>query len=130
MKDQDNRVIQSRKTAFMAVFLLALVILYLLCGIFFDFFIPCPFRTITGLRCPGCGLSHAAVSLARLDIRGAFRENALFIPIYSYILFAAAREFIPSENKDPRVEVIGRRIDFVFFIVIILWWILRNIFDI
>lgn len=130
MKDQDNRVIQSRKTAFMAVFLLVLVILYLIGGIFFDFFIPCPFRMITGYRCPGCGLSHAAVSLAHFDIQSAFRANALFVPMYAYIIFAAVREFIPSDKKDPRVEIIGRRIDVVFLVVIVFWWILRNILNI
>ncbi len=43
--------------------------------------LPCLFRTLTGWLCPGCGMTHAAVALLRLDFRGAFACNALF-PVY------------------------------------------------
>lgn len=120
------------KAALTAAFLLALVILYLLAGIFFGFFIPCPLRTITGFRCPGCGLSHAACDLARLDFHSAFRDNALFIPIFSYIIYVFVRTYIPilSNKKDPLPGKSGERIDMIFLAVILIWWIVRNILGI
>ncbi len=38
--------------------------------------IPCVFRLVTGLKCPGCGVTHMLVDLLRLDFAGAWRENA------------------------------------------------------
>ena len=44
--------------------------------------IPCPVLTVTGLYCPGCGMTRAAISLLHLDMYQSFRYNALlfFIP--------------------------------------------------
>ncbi len=121
---------ERRKAAFTAAILLAAVLLYLTAGVFFDFFIPCPFRTFTGLRCPGCGLSHAAVCLTHLDIKGAFMANALFIPIYAYLIYTFIKTFI-HKKKDPHTgHDAGMWIDLVFLVVIIFWWIIRNVIGI
>lgn len=37
--------------------------------------IPCPFRTVTGLLCPGCGVTRMCLSLLRLDIAAAWQAN-------------------------------------------------------
>ena len=39
--------------------------------------IPCPFHALTGLNCPGCGVSRMLLSLLRLDFAAAFRYNAV-----------------------------------------------------
>ena len=39
------------------------------------FRIPCLFREVTGLQCPGCGTSRMALALMRLDIPAAFDYN-------------------------------------------------------
>ncbi len=36
--------------------------------------IPCPFRLITGLKCPGCGMTHMCMSLLRLDFKAAVKQ--------------------------------------------------------
>jgi len=37
----------------------------------------CVFRELTGLPCPTCGSTHAALALARLDLPGAIAVNPL-----------------------------------------------------
>lgn len=55
--------------------------------------IPCVFHEVTGLYCPGCGATRAALSLLQLDIVQAFRYNALlFILIPFYALYVIMRK--------------------------------------
>lgn len=53
------------------------------------FRIPCLFQTVTGLACPGCGISHFCIRLLHLDFLGAARENlaiACLLPIWLIFL--------------------------------------------
>jgi len=38
---------------------------------------PCPFHSITGVECPGCGMTRACIALARGDIGNALNYNPL-----------------------------------------------------
>ena len=40
----------------------------------------CVFRAATGLPCPGCGLTHAALSLARGEVIASLHYHALLVP--------------------------------------------------
>lgn len=46
------------------------------------FFPACPFHAMTGLNCPGCGLTRGFHALFRGDILGALQFN-LLIPFFS-----------------------------------------------
>ena len=41
--------------------------------------IPCPFHAITGLQCPGCGVTRMCLALLRLDVSGAWSANPVLI---------------------------------------------------
>ena len=49
--------------------------------------IPCLFHKLTGLDCPGCGMTRAVLSLARSDIAAAFGYNAIWPVILGYLLW-------------------------------------------
>ncbi len=49
----------------------------------------CPFRFVTGHPCPGCGLTHAALWLARGDIAESLRAHALLLPTLFTLIFAS-----------------------------------------
>jgi hypothetical protein len=48
-------------------------------------FLPCPFRTLTGWWCPGCGLTRATHHLLRGDVTQALRYNLFVIVIVAAI---------------------------------------------
>lgn len=53
------------------------------------FQIPCIYRYLLGIPCPGCGMTRAIVSALHLDLRQAFAYHPMFwsIPVlYLYLL--------------------------------------------
>ena len=89
--------------------------------------IPCLFYTLTGLLCPGCGNTRAALALLRLDFSAAFQFNPLFLVEFFYlawILFHCGRAFLkgkPFSYKPPLPLL-----DMAILVAILAWWILRN----
>jgi hypothetical protein len=62
----------------------------------------CPFRALTGLRCPGCGMTHAFLALGRLDFAGAYAQNPLVFPLAALtVLYAAGR--VPRAVRSGKV---------------------------
>ncbi len=50
---------------------------------------PCLFRLFTGLKCPGCGVTHMVLAITQLDFPLAFHSNpALFLlqPLIYYFI--------------------------------------------
>lgn len=69
----------------------------LLYGIFVSYTglaIPCLFRKMTGLLCPGCGVTGMCVALLHLDWRGAFSCHpvlfVLLLPLTAVFICNAA----------------------------------------
>lgn len=68
-----------------------LFLLYgVLLGIWLLLDLPCVLRNLTGVICPGCGLSRAWLALFQLDFRAAFSYHPMFwcIPILAlFVLY-------------------------------------------
>ena len=78
--------------------------------------IPCIFNKITGLYCPGCGMTRSVISLIKLNFYLAFRYNMLIILIIPVgILYLILKKNIPNW------------IWCVLLLIVILFGILRNI---
>jgi hypothetical protein len=55
--------------------------------------IPCVFHEVTGLYCPGCGITRAALSLLELDWDQAARYNLLLLAILPmYLIYTMANK--------------------------------------
>ena len=49
--------------------------------------LPCLWRSITGVICPGCGMSRAWLALLRLDLAGAFSLHPMFWSVPLLVLY-------------------------------------------
>src|SRR6266404_6405684 len=71
----------------------------------------CPFFRLTGIPCPGCGLSRATMLLLKGDLAGSFRFHA-FAPIFLFAIVALILSvLLPKSIIQPaitRAELIER----------------------
>lgn len=59
--------------------LLTVGVVYTLLCVYTPFRVPCVFRLVTDLKCPGCGVTQMLLSLLRLDFKQAFLHNRVLI---------------------------------------------------
>ena len=72
-------------TAFLST---ALLLLYWAAGqISIGYALPCPFHSLTGLWCPGCGGQRALFLLLQGDVVASFRSNIFLIPIIVFLFY-------------------------------------------
>lgn len=109
-----------------SVFLIAGTV-YLILVLLTPIRIPCMLKLVTGLSCPGCGISRFFVELAHLRILSALRQNlavAVLLPIWGVI---GVIEFW----FNPRALGKGSRLADVLtwgsVVVLVIFGILRNI---
>lgn len=89
--------------------------------------IPCPFHAITGLQCPGCGVTRLCLALLRQDVAGAWQANAvllLLLPLLGVLLGYRAvvyvrRGSVPTARWETLVWS-------GMAVVLLLWGIVRN----
>lgn len=115
--------------ALFALFAGACVIFYLFNPGQHSFFLPCPFKYITGYNCPGCGSQRALHQLAHGNLRTAFSLNPLLIltlPLIIYTLGLKIWNYIYETAYRVRIFYSNLFI-FSYFAVAILYWIFRNL---
>jgi hypothetical protein len=87
----------------------------------------CPFYALTGYLCPGCGTQRAIHALLHGNIPAAYHFNALLLIALPYIAILLIAE--ATRKTLPRFYTIvnSRPIIWFWFIIIILWWLIRNV---
>ena len=89
----------------------------------------CLFLVITGYKCPGCGCQRAVHALLHGNFLDALRFNAFFVvalPVIAIYLFNDYTHLIPNKMS----EVITHHYTIAALaIVVMLWWVLRNVLD-
>ncbi|MEI7527712.1 MAG: DUF2752 domain-containing protein [Elusimicrobiota bacterium] len=74
----------------------------------------CPFKALTGLPCPGCGMTHAFLALGRLDLAGAYAWNPLVFPL-------AALTALYAAGRVPRWVRSGKAVNSALLGVLLFW---------
>ncbi|MDR0825453.1 MAG: DUF2752 domain-containing protein [Prevotella sp.] len=111
------------------------LLLLLAGGIYFVFspeesalFPQCPFHTLTGWDCPGCGSQRAIHHLLHLRIKDAFLCNPLLMMAIPYAVAGIYLEYLGGKKRFPKARkaLFGKTAIIVILILIILFWIGRN----
>ncbi len=90
--------------------------------------IPCIFHLLTGLYCPGCGVSHMALCLLWGDLAGAFAANGAILCLLPLAAVLAVRKsvcFVLSGEKRLRSWENAIAVSMAVFLT--LFGILRNL---
>lgn len=91
--------------------------------------INCLFKSLFGIRCPGCGLTRSFRSILNLDFYSAFNYNILGIPLFIIgvvIIISMIIDIIRNDN-----ETIIYIFDFLkkYYIIIIIILIITTIIN-
>jgi len=89
----------------------------------------CTFLTLTGYKCPGCGSQRAIHALLHGDVVGAFKYNALLLISIPWIALCLYAETQRIRNPRLYTHINAPQLMWFFLITVLLWWLLRNIFN-
>lgn len=90
--------------------------------------VPCPFHAITGLLCPGCGVTRLCLALLRLDVAAAWQANPVLLALlpllggllgYRAVVYVR-RGHVPTQRWETLVWS-------GVAVVLLIWGIVRNI---
>ena len=102
--------------------LLVIGILFIIVSLKYNNGIPCFFYELTGLYCPGCGITRAFISLFKLDLYQAFRYNMLVVILLPFFIVYIIYKFLLKGSKK-----IPNSFWYFLLIVTVLFGIFRNI---
>lgn len=107
-------------------FLLFLVCIriYLLISQKYGIEVNCIFSEITGLYCPGCGITRMFISLFNLDIYQAFRYNPL---VFIYLIFTTFYMCIQLFTKKYDRLFNNTKFLLVVLFITLIYGVMRNI---
>jgi len=95
----------------------------------FGIVIPCVFHELTGLYCPGCGVTRMIFALLKLDFYQAFRYNSLIFLFMPFILVCTF-DFIIKKFKNKSnylYQNINNKIWILLIVITLLFGVLRNV---
>ena len=100
--------------------------LYLMLRRMTGFSIPCIFRTVTGFKCPGCGVTHMLECMLKLDMKGAREANPFLFFTSPFLLFEIIYGFLVPHNNS-KFHRINNYILIVYCIALIIFGVWRNL---
>ncbi len=109
----------------------------LLIGILYGIFvmktglgIPCIFHYVTGLKCPGCGVSRMCMAIMRFDFQSAFHYNkVLFILSPVLIIVFAYQIYRYVRFDETKLTKVQSAVIYTVVALLIFWGIFRNIYN-
>lgn len=91
----------------------------------------CAFNALTHLRCPGCGNTRAVLGVLSLDFSAVYRYNLFFVPEMFYVAWVwifCIKNYVKNGKFAYRSPAAA--FDISFLILLIIWFVVRNILKI
>ena len=104
-----------KKKITITIIFLILLISYLYLGNKLNVYINCPIKEITGLYCPGCGITRMLQAILQLNFYQAFRYNPLLFISLPFFIFFTIEGIITK--KDPLYNKIPNKILITIIII-------------
>ena len=94
----------------------------------YSFYPQCLSYRLTGLHCPGCGLTRAAHSTLNLEFAQALAYNPLAVVILPYLAVAVLRSaWLWLWDVEPRTNMFPAWLGWTIVGVMVAFWVLRNV---
>lgn len=71
------------------------------------FYLPCPFKSVTGIDCPGCGFQRSVVALWEGDLATSFQTYPPAIPILALFAFLGLKWLFKWDRRDRLARGVG-----------------------
>ena len=89
--------------------------------------IPCVFHELTGLYCPGCGITRAIFALFEFNLKKAVQYNILIFIIGPFLLYYSIKKIYNWVLDKKEKNILPNLLVYIMLIITILFSILRNI---
>jgi hypothetical protein len=66
--------------------------------------LPCPFKYLTGIDCPGCGFQRAVLALIQGDLHKSFILYPPAIPLLMFFTYGFADKYLKLDNSKNNIK--------------------------
>ena len=117
-----------RRVVWIVLAVAAAGVVYYLLYRFLGFGIPCTFYQLTGLSCPGCGLTRAITALLSGDVASALSYNPM-LPLYAlYSAWFVGCVIVRYVKGERDVMLVGPTwLHIVMLVVLVTFGVVRNL---
>jgi hypothetical protein len=88
--------------------------------------VPCIFRTITGYKCPGCGVTHMVVHMSHMEFVKAYNDNQLLFTTWPLLIGELIYMFY-LRLKQKKMSDFNKLLLVIYILILMVFGALRNI---
>ena len=90
--------------------------------------IPCMFHAITGLQCPGCGITHMLIYMMQHDFKSAYESNQMLFVLQPVIYYFVLKNVIAYIKGDRvRYQKADHFLLYLTIVLILVFFLIRSI---
>ena len=121
LKNNKNRIIN---TVILLIVTFMFIVLFVL-----KIEIPCMFKSILGISCPGCGMTRAIGEIFKLNLIGALKYNIFSVFMFIFILLSCVFILIDIfKNSNKYLTFMNRILNKYWYLFILILVIMRSFY--
>ena len=126
-----SKIVNTKKKRIIAVICL-IISLLLISFLYYKIYsiyhigIPCIFHRVTGLYCPGCGITRALFALISGNIKIAIHNNILIFILAPFLIYYFIKKIKIWISFEKETKILPNKLLYGLLIITLLFGILRN----